>query len=282
MRTDFNPCGNEEASGLPGYVFDTLNLKYPDCYCRRDDLVAISKLIKTKENKSYCMLPFDQTLEAQILGGQVRMSADGLGPRLSSPSLRGVDEFLSYHLPKAYPDKVKETMEAIWLLKKDGEQVIFNLVGPMSVLSGILPMERLFVARRKEREQYVKALLKVQEVIIALARSVKEAGCQILSLADPVASKELLGEAVMEELVTKCYLPLFSELEKEGMVVHLCPRMVDALVEYGNLKKEAVPLDSECYVEGILACAKKGQILCGNCIKKNEKDGRGLLYRLRR
>lgn len=265
MKLEENLCGSEQASGLPDYVWEDERIQYPSCYMDRESLYMICELIEKKEKKGYCNLPFDQTIEAEILGGKVHIAKDGLGPRISKASYESVHQFLNRKIRTTYPVKVTETMEAVRMLQQDNYKVIYNLVGPMSILSEIIPMENLFITRRKNNAAYWHAIEEVQHVILKVASDVKGVGCRIFSLSDPVATPRLLGPDVMKELVTICYLPLLKELVAKDVVIHLCPRMVWALTEYGNATVER---------------KDKGQILCGSCLKKEKRGVDDSLYQL--
>lgn len=262
-------CGNEEVSGLPEFVFEAGDYPVPACYLNADYIVPISRLIREHEGKRLCEVPFCQTAEVEMLHGSINNATDSGGPRVGQQAYKNLSE-----LPMEEPLKLdglfKEVKKSLKELKAAGEKTMLILSGPVSILSGLVPLQRVFVARRKNPELYRKAITWVTDALLYYLEEVKE-DVDVLSYADSAGSVNLLGEPVAVEMAKLSYLPLLEKAMDAGLHVHLCPRLNASLLagEFAVLKK--IPIEESLSYEDAILNGKTDVLYAQRCIKQSSK-----------
>ncbi|MBE5907108.1 MAG: hypothetical protein E7277_10095 [Lachnospiraceae bacterium] len=262
-------CGNEEMSGLPEYVFEAGDYPVPDCYLQAKYMVPIARLMKEHEEKSLCTVPFCQTAEVEMLHGAINNATDGGGPRVGQQAYKKLEE-----LPMEEPFYVDglfgETKKALKELKEAGEKTMLIMSGPISILSGLVPLQKLFVARRKNPALYEKAIAWVTEALLFYLDEVYPY-VDILSYADSAGSVGLLGEPVAVEMTEKSHRLVLEKAMKYGMHVHLCPRLNKSLLLGGFADHEKIPVDESLTYEEAILSGPADVLYAQRCIKQSGK-----------
>ena len=261
-------CGNEELSGLPEYIFSTGNYPVPDCYLKAEYIVPITKTMREHDGKTLCEVPFCQTAEVEMLHGSINNATDGGGPRVGQQAYKKLEE-----LPMDQPLKLDglfgEVKKSLKTLKEQGEKTMLILSGPVSILSGLVPLQKVFVARRKEPALYEKAICWVTEALLFYLQEVKDY-VDVLSYADSAGSVDLLGEPVAVEMAELSYLPVLAKAMEYGMHVHLCPKLTATLLAGDFATREQLPVEkSLTYQEAILS-GPTNVLYAHRCIKQSE------------
>ena len=144
---DFH-CTYDHAVGFGTWAKEDYEICFPDAYLKSEDMIRLSRAVKKHHGTGHCQLPFCHTLEAEALGGMIRLG-DGLtGPRTGGyrcSSLEEVLELPAMDLESGSSKRTRETLEACRRLKEDGEAVVFLISGPITILNGLMDAEVLFV-----------------------------------------------------------------------------------------------------------------------------------------
>lgn len=261
-------CGNEELSGLPEYVFEAGDYPVPECYLKTEYMVPIARLIKEHGEKTLCEIPFCQTAEVEMLHGSINNATDSGGPRVGQQPYKKIAE-----LPMDEPLKLDglfgEVKKALKALKEQGEKTMLVMSGPVSILSGLVPLQRLFVARRKEPALYEKVICWVTEALLFYLDEVKDY-VDVLSYADSAGSMELLGEPVAHEMAELSYIPVLSRAMEYGIHVHLCPKLTATLLTGGFAVREQLPIDKTLTYEEAILSGTANVLYAHRCIKQSE------------
>ena len=267
-------CGEEKTTGIPVEIIIKGGYKIPECYLKAEYMVPIGKTIRERENKKSVTLPLCQVVEVEFLGGEINYAADQLGPRVTKRRYSSIEE-LPMGTKTDFSKKLcQEVYKAARELKQDGEEVILNVSGPITVLSGLVEMQQIFVQRRKNPKVYREAIQWVTDNLIQYVKQMKET-ISIVSLADPAAGLELLGSKVAVEIAELSYIPLLSAIKELGISVHLCPRMTAVLLKSKLIHKEKRKAPVNCsYEEMVLDVSKKGaELIAHQCLKQTHNAG---------
>lgn len=264
-------CGEEKSVGIPKEIIQAGGYKVPDCYLKAKQLVEIGKALREKNNTKCITLPLCQTVEVEFLGGQVNYANDELGPRVSNRIFSSLEELpidKSVNFSIGLCEEVRLAAEE---LKQNQEDVILNVSGPMTVLSGLVEMQKIFVQRRKNPQIYEKAIQWIVENLFSYIELMK-GKISLVSLADPAAGLDLMGAKVAKELAELAYIPLLKRIQTLGVSVHLCPRMTAVLLlsEHVHKKEQEISI-SGTYEEVVLDLARnKGKIIAHGCLKQKQ------------
>ncbi len=224
-----------------------------------------------KENKAFAAMPRYQTIEVELLGGEIRPGEDGTGPRVGKPAYGSLRDLPLETEEPMRKEARKEVIESLRHAKEQGEETMLMVSGPFTVLSGLVSMERIFVERRKNPELYRQALNWVSRQLISYMKQAAPL-VSLYSIADPAASPKIVGKVCVQELVREAYLPLLREVTSWGKPVHLCPRLAAGVLSEEGIEKETRRLPRAMNYEEALLCFKnQGVLLAGACIKTGDE-----------
>ena len=260
-------CGNEELSGLPEYVFEEGDFPVPDCYLKAEYIVPIAKILRTHGDKCLCEVPFCQTAEVEMLHGSIHNANDSGGPRVGQPAYKKLED-LPMDQPLHLDGLFGEVKKALKTLKEQGEKTMLIMSGPVSVLSGLVPLQRVFVARRKNPALYEEAICWVTEALLFYLEEVKDYA-DVLSYADSAGSAELLGEQVAIEMAELSYLPVLSKAMEYGIHVHLCPKLTATLLAGEFASREQLPVEKSLTYEEAILSGPTNLLYAHRCIKQS-------------
>lgn len=265
-------CGYDSAAGLGQWSEQEPGLQFPQAYCRREQMVLLAQTIRKAEGRAFCLLPFCHTLEAEAYGAVIDLGTGLTGPRARGYAFSSVNQLLELPpLNRASP-RLEETLAACRLLKQQGEPLLFQISGPMTILSSLLPSELLFRGLMKETGAVLELFQRIGQDCLWILKAAEEAGADLLSYADPMAAVSLLGPRLTQQLSREFTAPFLKQadavLKKESLLL-LCPKTALALVgsELAQWKERPLP-QGLTYGEGALSL--KGSVRFGgqSCIKK--------------
>ena len=148
-------CGYDDGSGLGIWAEKNPALKFPESYLHREMIARLARTIRQNEDASYCLLPFCHTLEAETLGADIYLGDGKTTPRARHPRCSDLSEVLDLTMDFSN-SRLQETLAACRLLKEQGETVLFQISGPLTILNSLVPSDMLFRAFRKDPELILK------------------------------------------------------------------------------------------------------------------------------
>jgi [methyl-Co(III) methanol-specific corrinoid protein]:coenzyme M methyltransferase len=187
------------------------------------------------------------TVEAEALGARV-----DLGTLTSQPRVRGTlldaEGAGMLRPPDWQAGRAGTVLEALRAarLQRPDVAVMGNLVGPFSLL-GMLA-DPLMVLRwtRRKPEAVERRLEELTARLIEFGRMQAAAGADVLCIAEPTATGEILGS----QLFRRCVLPHLQLIVKSlrdagaGVIVHICGKVDAIAAELADLPADAVSFDS--------------------------------------
>ena len=91
-------CTYDNASGFGAWAAEDYGIKFPDAYTEHEMMVKLALAVKEHNGAAVCLLPFCHTLEAEALGGIIRLGDGVIGP-VSSTSLISLEQYKTFSLP---------------------------------------------------------------------------------------------------------------------------------------------------------------------------------------
>jgi MtaA/CmuA family methyltransferase len=172
-------------------------------------------------------VPFCMTVEAEAMGAQVYLGSRGNEPRVTEYAIDRLDEIDRLRPIDPGKGRAKVCVDAIRILKKVAPQtpVIANLTGPVSLASSLIDPLIFYKGLITDRQKVHKLMQTVNENLIRFGDALVESGADVICIADPSASGEILGKRAFAEFA----LPYINSLviyfrEKHGIpsIVHIC------------------------------------------------------------
>lgn len=172
-------------------------------------------------------VPFCMTVEAELFGSMVDLGDAGVEPCVTKYGAGELVEVLRQPLPD--PDKAGRSpvvLEAIRLLASRHKDVpvIGNITGPISLVTSIMDPLSFFRLLRKAPEEVEAVLDHLTTYLIRFARRQVACGANVIAIADPTATGEILGSANFRRFVVPMLGRLVGEINTTGagVIVHIC------------------------------------------------------------
>lgn len=231
-------CGASEASEISEKALKAPGIAFPDAYESCEGMALLAQSVKKAGDSSVCILPFCRTLEAEALGGNIKPGTDKACPRAGDPAYDSLEEIAKRACDIDFGQgRIKETLDAVRLLKKEGETVALELTGPVTVLSSLTDARKVFKALRRERETAAGLMRHLSSQTLRFIEEGKDAGVDIFIFSDSAGAPEIVGPKLTEQLADDylCdFLKAASGLMDDSCVMLLCSKYYHALTSLGK------------------------------------------------
>lgn len=213
-------------------------------------------------------VPFCMTIEAEGMGAKVGLGSLDSEPRVDGYVMQEMTDLdrLTPFDPSA--GRALVCSEAIRMLKESAPHlpVIANLSGPISLATSVIDPLLYYRALRRDREAAHLLTRRCTDVLAAFGAALIEAGADVVCIADPSATGEIIGREAFAEFA----LPYLNELtdhfrERYGVptIVHICGNVKSLGSALSSLSAAAVSVDSMVGIETLRELAP-GKATMGN------------------
>ena len=232
-------CTYENSSGFGEWAAQVEVVTFPQAYTEHEMMMKLAVAVKKHNHAVLCQLPFCHTLEAEALGGKIRLGDAMTGPRAASCSYRSLEEIQELpeiDLEKDECRRLKESLEACRQLEKQGEHVLFLVSGPFTILGSLVDQEVLFRAVMKKKDLVLAVFQKLGRDIRKVMKLAEEAGVRYISYGDPAGGVNIVGPKVAAWVAKEFTASFLRETDRElqpDTMVLLCPKTALALVGSG-------------------------------------------------
>ena len=245
-------CQHENQELVSPSLLLSLGVAPASLYSSVDTILRVALGAKESGGQGFVALPFCHTTEAAALGADIKPADDTAGPRPGAYTCACIDQVPVR--PLAQDPAIARLLEACGKLKGMGEQVVYQLTGPISLLSCLMDLSVLFKTWRKQPDQVQALWNTLIPMMLDYVSAICQAGADAISFADPAGNGDILGPKYARLLSQGFTIPFLRQaLERcgEGTTLVLCPVTAAALSGLGALS---------------LAPSGTGVLACG-CIK---------------
>ncbi len=214
-----------------------------------DQILEIARKISNLENNRVIRLPINHYTEAQALGAVIKLNKSDVP----------VVSYRSDFLPnlQSLPDlEIQEPVRRVYeCLKRFSEKpVMLQIQAPFSILATLIEPMQLYKALSKNREEIKFALEHITKGLAAYIKNSVQYGARIISIADPCAGFEILGEARYLEFAASYQIKLLKEIASDlpHAVVHICPRCSCLLERYQLMRCREIVCRQDRYINILL------------------------------
>ena len=175
--------------------------------------------------KGHLILPAWQNLEAKVYSDRIQDKESCSA--LSSYCLKSLDQIGDMDFVLLSDPRIREVIHLI--AENKDKPMLLEVEAPFTVLAALMnPMDLYLCMEDKDQENLlIRILHQIADASAEYIRACLEAGCRIISLADPAGTMNLVGE--------KCYVKICGESEIYLMkrcqpylsdaITHICRRM---------------------------------------------------------
>lgn len=194
-------------------------------------------------------IPFCMTVEAEVLGSEINYGTLSCEPKIQTEVFSSVSNVEFIQLGAMEKNKrVNSILGAINELsnKHTDVPVVGSLTGPVSAAASIVdPIPFLKELRKKASDSH-RVMDYASDHIIELARLMIESGANVISIADPTATGEILGPKLFDEYAVRYLNKVIDAIHAMDtpVIVHICGKM-NAVKKYiPTIKSDAISTDA--------------------------------------
>lgn len=251
-------CKGNEVANIPDKIIEEVGGTYEEINKDANKIVMLSKALKVEDDKGYCVLPFCHTLEAESFGAKITYDHK-FGNRIKEPvfkDLSQIDDLKDFDLKSG---RIAEVLKAISILKDEGQDIVFDITGPITTATSVISSEVFFKAIRKDKDNVAKLLQIIEDNTVAYILEGVKRGVTIISLADPAGTFDIVGPKVYREFGGQTMYNILKRIEGElgDAVVHLCGKTSTSLKEIELLETEEIDIDGDTYIDMIKNAKKR-------------------------
>ncbi|HUW58974.1 MAG TPA: uroporphyrinogen decarboxylase family protein [Planctomycetota bacterium] len=228
-------------------VMTAADAAWPDAHRDAGTMLRLALAMHDAIGFDNVAMPFCMTVEAEAYGAPVDLGSVAVHPRVTGAIL-GTDGTDALPRPDFRAGRARTLLDALGTAKdhRPDLPLIGNLVGPFSLLGMLADPLRVLRWTRRRPQALQTYLDRITDDLIEFGRLQTEAGADVLSVAEPTATGEILGGTLFREHVLPHLDRLVRTLHAEGpgTIVHICGNVRPIEAELLELTADAVSFDS--------------------------------------
>jgi len=236
-------------------VMNECGARWPEAHSHAELMATLALAMQEATGFDCIALPFCMTVEAEAYGADVNLGSIDVQPRHQGWCFDAADDF---RLPR--PDfsmgRAGVTLAAMALARSMRPDIalIGNVVGPFSLLAMLTdPLQVMRWTRRSSSrlEAYLDTLA---DHLGAFARMQVEAGADVICIAEPTATGDILSKAAFRRFVLERVNDMARRISDAGgrVIVHICGDVSMIRGELTELCADAVSFDAMVNMTEIL------------------------------
>lgn len=167
--------------------------------------------------------------------------------------------------------RIQEVLKACQILREQGEHVMLEVSGPITILNVLIDIKHIFKGMRKEPEFMKSVFQKVGTQILRYIEEAKKYGVDFISYADSAGGVNILGPKMAEQMVEDFTYDFLKEAQKcsdEHTLLMLCPKTTFALLGTEKAELSDIGVSNEItYGEGCIEVLGKAKMVGIQCAK---------------
>ncbi len=272
-NVDFK-CASDNLEEIPEEVVKEIGIDFPEIHTEAEYIASLSKELKKYKKDILCRVPFCNTVEAEVLGGKIKLGDSKTGPRVDKYTFNSIEEMLNIKDMDLTKGRINEVLKAIEILKKDGEKVILNVEGPITIITSLIDSRIFYRSLRKNKDIVDDFLKIIEENIIKYINEGMKRGADIISYGDPVGALNIVGPKVFKEVSGKAALNILKKIENnlDGSIISLCGQLSTAFQKMNFVEAHPIEFEKDITygqaINYVLQNRKDVNIIGHNCIKR--------------
>jgi hypothetical protein len=223
--------------------------------------------------------PHNFVTEAQALGAIIHKTANGF----ETAQYLFNDPGDLYTIPfLADTEPVYRVLEQIRQAASQRKTILLKVNGPYSILASLVEPKSFYRWFVKSKAALHDALDTVAEGLAEYICGAVLEGVTIISLADPYANLQILGEKRYREFAAAYLMGLLKSVGGKSVRLHLCPHNSVPLVQFGYIEAKDIPITQNSYLDALAeeVLFSPGLTITGNQCIYSENTGKMTLFSL--
>ncbi len=269
-------CNGDDKRRMPQWLWE----KDLSILSNEEEMEETLFIWRKAEKRKEIVLPLVQNLEGAVLGaGVIKRGNYWTTGDYPFSTLEEINP-VQFNLMK--DKRIRTLIEVIKKLKE--ETLVLEVEAPFSVLAALIDPMKLYLAMQTEPDKLEKILKKIVLEEAEYIKAVIQAGCRIISLAEPTGTVDMVGEKCFKECSGMAAFMFLKELEKflSNSVVHLCGKLSSSMIAVHMAREEEYFVPGETYLENLIEATKNPEIhFVGQRCIHQRKNGTGKIHVMR-
>ena len=194
-------------------------------------------------------VPFCMTVEAEAMGAAIDLGSLESEPNVATYPMERVTDLDQLKTLDPKSGRAKICVEAIRILHTEAPDipVFANLTGPVSLATSLLEPLTFYRALVRNKSAAHDLMKLVVQNLTIFGSALIEAGADLICIADPSASGELLGKNAFSEFALPYINELLRHFRKEygiPSIVHICGKVQSLGTALSELDAECISVDA--------------------------------------
>jgi MtaA/CmuA family methyltransferase len=213
-------------------------------------------------------VPFCMTVEAEAMGAQIDLGSRWHEPSIAVCLMDSVGDTDRLSQMDVSKGRAGICADAIRILRREASEIpIFaNLTGPVSLATSLVDPLIFYRALFTNKDGAHKLMTIVNQALVQFGSALIEAGAEVVCIADPSASGELLGKRAFSEFALPYINDLviyFREKYKVPSIVHICGKVNSLGTSLSEIAAESISVDAVAHIKMLKQLAPS-KIAMGN------------------
>lgn len=266
-------CNGDDKRTMPQWLWE----KDLSILSNEEEMIEALLTWRRAENRKEIILPLVQNLEGAVLGADVIKRGNYW--TTGDYPFSTLEEINPAQFALMKDKRIRTIIEVTKKLKD--EPLVLEAESPFSILAALLDPMKLYLAMQTEPKKLEKILKKIVLEEAEYIKAVIQAGCRIISLAEPTGTVDMVGEKCFKECSGMAALMLLKKIEKflSNSVVHLCGKLSSSMIAVHMAKEEEYFVTGETYLENLIEVTNNPEIyfVGQHCIHQ-KKNGTGKIH----
>lgn len=213
---------------------------------------------KKVDNRKEIVLPLIQNLESVALGADI-IKTRGYWTTGDYP-FSNLEEIDLNRISIIKDKRIQAVIECIRQLRHD--RIILEVEAPFSILASLVNPMELYESMQTKPDLLNDILKKIAMEEKKYLEAVIDAGCTIISLAEPIGTIDMVGEEYFKKFSGKAVVFLLKQTRKflKNSVIHLCGKLSGSMLVADMAEEIICTASNEEYFENLLEAARNPKI----------------------
>ncbi|MGL6201726.1 MAG: methylcobamide:CoM methyltransferase MtbA [Lachnospiraceae bacterium] len=250
QETDRSPCicPGGMMNMATSELMDLVDIHMPEAHSDARKMADLAKAVYESQCFENYGVPFCMTVEAEALGAEVEMGNQIYEPHVIRYVIDTVSDWQKLPASNPREGRMGVVLDAIRILKEETADVpiIGNLTGPISAATSVMDPVIFYKELRKKNQEAHQYMIFITDQLLAFGKAQIEAGADIIAIADPSGTGEILGPPLFKEFVVTYLNKLLDGLKelKAETIVHICGSMRSVYKEVNEVRSGVLSFDS--------------------------------------
>lgn len=228
-------------------LMDIVGAPWPEAHTNPELMAKLAIANHELSGLEAVRVPYCLTILVEALGCEINMGTKNRQPSVTAHPYPKDLEGAAVPADILQRGRIPVVLEAIKIIReKVGPDVpiIGGMEGPVTVASDLVSVKSFMKWSLKKTDLFEQALDLATEAAIVYANALVEAGADVISVADPVASPDLMSPDSFKKFL-KARLQKFSSSVNSVTVLHICGNVNSILSDMADCGFEGLSVEEK-------------------------------------